>query len=152
MSEKEEGKRKKKIYRLWAPRPKQSRLFRYFRFCYLSSNPAKCEPDCWFSYRVRHHGDPLPEPLRMSLDDLPTSSRKTPVSLVAFGHCLQWVLSWERSNSGPYLLSQNYSNRRPHTSSTESPGEHCWKCKFPHPPKTYWMGTFGSGAPEPTWF
>lgn len=72
-----EGKRKKKIYRLWAPRPKQSRLFWYFRFCYLSSNPAKCEPDFWFSYRVRHHGDPLPEPLRMSLDDLPTSSRKT---------------------------------------------------------------------------
>lgn len=60
--------------------------------CYLSSSPAKYEPKFWFFYRVGHHGDSLPEPLRMSVDDLPTGDlfkENTLVSLVALGHCLQ---------------------------------------------------------------
>lgn len=40
--------------------------------CYLSSSLPKYEPKFCFFYRVGYHGDSLPEPLRMSVNDLPT--------------------------------------------------------------------------------
>lgn len=100
-------------------------------FCFLTSSLAKCEPTFWFTYRVGHHGNSLPEFLRMSLDDLLTRRlfKEDPLRSrggLGFYSGKEEILASPSKASVTQIVGLTPPPSKP-------PGNPCWKCGFPHP-------------------